>query len=297
MKSILRMTDTELVKHLRDALDALYKPDKLKGNPLLTRLFLQTFCKRHPEWQDADPVEALEPALRELLYQDVMPKWEYAKVTDVRAAVAVAITYFRFDSNSELRHKAPRREINAATALLLDPDVFRTIVPAVYWEKWMDTLRLGLKHVNTREEGKGDSESNFRKALAAGCRSLAQAIHEHERAALDVSRAEQTREPAQPASKESEPIAAPPESSTTAVMDWQPHFRQRQAHKIEQMSRSDGTLVALDRFCLLRRVAIDASGNFETLSVGEALTRQRHSALLGLPGSGKTTALRHVAVN
>ena len=55
MKSILRMSDTELVKHLRDALDALYKPDKLKGNPLLTGLFLQAFCKRHPEWQDAGP--------------------------------------------------------------------------------------------------------------------------------------------------------------------------------------------------------------------------------------------------
>jgi len=50
MKSILRMTDLELVKHLRDALDALYEPEKLEGNPLLHGLFLRAFRRRHTEW-------------------------------------------------------------------------------------------------------------------------------------------------------------------------------------------------------------------------------------------------------
>jgi len=81
-----------------------------------------------------------------------MPKSEFAEVTEIRVAIAVAITYFRFDANRDLRHTALRRNVHAATSLLLDPDVFRTIVPADYWEKWMDTLRLGMKHVNTKKE-------------------------------------------------------------------------------------------------------------------------------------------------
>ncbi|MBN1887195.1 MAG: hypothetical protein JW850_04375 [Thermoflexales bacterium] len=272
LNSILDLSLDEFIKCLTQALDNLYNPGRLAGN-LLESLFLQDFCQRHPEY--LDPQQAVEPALREVLYRDVMPQTKYAKYTDVRAGVVVAATYFHFD-----KLPPPRRSYHKVDDILYDPELFQIIAPIAYSEKVIAKLL---------PEG-GITEPTFRRVLTEGRRCLAEAILDRERALC------QSRPAVGPLAE----VPSPPPDSPFPVpsLAWLPTFRQHQVHQIEQMVRADGTIVARDELFLPRQVTPVRIGGMasSTISLERAFPQSRRFALLGPPGGGKTTALRRAAL-